>query len=168
MKRLLASLFILLFAYPLFSGDIAEILQWQGYKRSKTTITQCIGDTLSILGASDSLYSLPFKAKDYNSMQVYFTGGTTANIYYCIQACNGDNDVMSENWKAYYWLYWTGSGHDSCYVNTASTVNSKKNAYTSVFPIPALGAGWFRICVYSGATQSGNTRITNYLYRRDN
>lgn len=166
MKRL-AWLFVFL-VFPLLvfgqrSGSDAKNITviWDKHVRGGTTteLASTI-DTLSVLGALDSLYSRFYDNKGGDiSLQLDISGGTTQALQVQFQTAEkGAGAVADSMFVPMFWIHYAGAGPDSGYVATKRDSITTTGVSGSIL-VPPLSADKWRIAVFSGASQSGNTKI---------
>lgn len=184
MKKILSILLFVILAFNLYSAEITDTLRVQvapgtrlyegklhwNYAVRDGSVERMSGevDTLSVLGASDSLFSDILYNLGDNNVKFILTGGTTVNLQIRVQMTNSDvhirngNIILSDSlFKDYYYIQ-TGSTPDSSVVDfDAYTFTAVGETHTIV--IPLLGAQLYRFAVYSTASQSGNTKIEAFI-----
>lgn len=158
MKKILIALLII--PCLLLGRERRENVKWVSYTRTGTTTTVQPQDTMSVLGASDSLLSAIYPNNGNNiNLTAIFTGGTTQRVKLIIEGANDDADITDNTYfQPYYWVHFNGLGHDSCYVATKLDSCTKSGTSSGIY-VPMLGIGFWRIRAISTAQQSGNTLI---------
>lgn len=122
-------------------------------------------DTLSILGASDTLYTRYYKNWGTDAwVQFAMGGGTTQSFKIILQSCNLGQNTMSDSFFVHrMWINFTGTGDDSCSVKTVSTVIEQEGITIPILLPGAVLGDYFRFYIVSSATQSGNTKF-NWIH----
>jgi hypothetical protein len=141
---------------------------WDYTVRNGTTaLLDATRDTISILGASDSLYSRWFENWGGDmSLQMITSGGTTKRYRVQIQTAEGGGQAPANaNFKPLYWVHYAGNGPDSAYVETVRDSIIIVGTSPSIL-IPPLGTDMVRIAVFSNTTQVGNTLINKWRLTR--
>lgn len=183
MKKSLLFLIIIMSALNLHSAEITDTLRVQvapgtriyegklhwNYAVRDGEVERMTGevDTLSVLGASDSLFSDVLYNLGDNNIKFILTGGTV-NLQIRVQTTNSDVNIRTGNivlsdtlFKDYYYIK-TGSTPDSSMVDfNAYTFTAVGETHTIV--VPLLGAQLYRYAIYSTASQSGNTKIEAFI-----
>lgn len=139
-----------------------ETLEWDFIIRAgdTTQITSGSLDTLSLLGASDTLVTRYYANLGGSiSMQIDARGGTAKYKIIVETIEKGSEAVSDSNFVERMWIHWEGNGDDSCYVTTQNDSIQLENRRSSSIFIPPLSIYAFRIRAVSLSTQSGNTRL---------
>jgi len=146
-----------------FSGTAA--IDWDYVIRDGTTTTLTAGqDTISVLGASDTLVSRYWSqwGGDMN-IQLDLYGGTPS-IYFKVQAANKSSYFADSSFTTFGYLEYAGGGIGNNYF-TEDSVEVTSSGLSMPILVPPLGSDVFRILAYSDGSQSGNTLLKAILKR---
>ena len=133
---------------------------WDYYVRDgDTTQISTEQDTISALGAKDSLFSRFYENRGEQklSLTLNSSGGSIRRYSAIIQTVDrGGEEISVGDFKNRYWVHFEGAGDDSCYVATALDSCTVTGRSSGIF-VPLLGVYAWRLLIITNSTHSGNT-----------
>jgi len=143
----------------------ATVLEWDYTIRTGDTTACSAGrDTISVLGASDTLVSRFFQNLGGDMSIQFDLQGGTPSIYFVVESAIRNENFADSSFQKFGYLEFSGNGINDNYF-TGDSVAVTASGQSCHILVPPIGGDVFRIFTYSSASQSGNTLIKLPLKR---